>query len=708
MVIEGKITKVFCIKEGWASILVSTEKYGSIKAAGKIVEPRVDMLIEAKGEIDIHPVFGEQFKVSSAQLSVPKNKSDIIRYLKSDFIKGCGAVKAEAIVAKFGTDTLNVIENDWMRLTEVKGISKKTAQIIYESNRQAAVYKNLLANADLTARQVQKIYEQYKEKSLDVLENNPYDIIFDIVGFGFKTVDRIALKNGFSPTSPKRIAAVLNYVLTKIGDDGHCYCNIDTLEVLVKEQIPDIDSYLLAQVIQEEIRKGTIVIEDSKVYAIQLYTAETSVANGICELLKDKQDNFSQTIIDDAILDTELENGFELEKQQKQAVQLVLNHRISVITGGPGTGKSTLIKAIIKAWIEYKDEDSVYLCAPTGKAAHRMSEVTGLNAMTVHKFIYTLKSRLKCKENSKTEKKLVIVDESSMLDLYLANQLVEWSKNLNFAIVFIGDVDQLPPIGPGSFFRDLVDSIYVPTVKLNLCHRQKGLVAINSKKINEGSKFSLLSFGDTFKFVGAKKEDARDAVISEYLKLTQKYNLKDICCIVPMRKSGKSHTSADDLNKILREALNCARDTTAIPDTQLYIGDRVMNTANDTQLELVNGDCGSIIDYDSVADKIVVSLDDGRMVMVNRKTHNFIHSYAVTAHKSQGTEYKAVVIVHNKEHFIMLQRNLLYTAVTRAKEEVILVGEPSAYSMAINNTKEKERRSKLKSRIALNCVTKNK
>jgi len=702
-VISGKIIKIRYSKGAWAACVVELNNGSTIACSGTMPGIFEGMQIKAFGRHTVHLQYGPQFEVERSELNVGRSKEDALRYLSSGAVKGVGPVVAQKIVDCFGDKTMEIIENDWIRLTEIDGIGKTRAENIHKADAEANVYKKLLGYANLTMHKAEQLYNAYQEKAVEIIEKTPYQIIHDISGFGFKTVDAIALKNGHSESSPQRIAAAITFALTEIGSEGHCYCSIHELESFLNDLIPSVDNEAKSQILLEEIQNGRVILEDEGfVYAKRMYEAETQTAKRVVEMLKSKNFRVPKSYIEDAIAETEAENGFELETHQKEAVSVALQNQISIVTGGPGTGKSTIVKAIVKGWMKCfpegsASEDHVVMCAPTGKAARRMSEVTGVFAETVQRIL----ARQRGEGAETIENKLIIIDESSMIDISLASSIMAMASKGNNRIVFIGDINQLPPIGPGNFFRDLVNSPCVPSVTLRLCHRQFGTIALNAKKINDGDSFSSLNFNDeSMQFKFAEKSDARAVVIDEYMKLLNKYGMKDVCVVVPIRKSGRSQTSADDLNVCIREKINPATPTNTVNGVKFRVGDRVMNTTNDYEREIFNGDSGVIKDIDIENSTIIVETDDNRLVEFSfRQAESLVLAYAITTHKSQGSEFKGVVIAHNKEHYFILQRNLLYTAVTRAKKSVTLVGEPAAINIAIKKVPSQERKTKLRLRI---------
>lgn len=708
MVLKGKIIAVLHSKNHFSVIKIQDDGGDSHKASGWIMNPQIGMHIEATGSFVVHPKYGEQFKVEACSLTIEKTESAAYRYLSSGFISGVNVVLARRIVDHFGANVVeDIIEKDPMRLCEIKGISEKKAAKIARSHSENFVYQKLAAFG-LSMSQIHKLYDEYGQDAVSVLEKTPYKPIYDVEGFGFKTVDTIARKTGIAIDDPQRIAAAITFSLLEIGALGHCWCHIDNFADRIKTIIPEVDDEKIAAQIIKEFDNGRIIRDGDRVYAAALYYAEISTANGIAHMYTASENMkangalpLSINQIDRAIREMEFEKGFELEMHQKKAIHCALSNRVSVITGGPGTGKSTIACAIAKGWMQQfpycaDPNKHIVLCAPTGRAARRASELTGVVGETIQRILAR-----RAYEDAE-EPLLFILDEASMMDIRLASRLISLVQKKHY-LVLIGDVDQLPPIGPGHFFRDCVQSPFVPTSHLTLCHRQKGKIAINAKRINDGLGFHSLNFDDpSCRFVYAEKEDVQKAVVTEYMKLLDKgYSVRDICCITPIRKSGKSETSADDLNKIIREKLNPVTEHSFLSDpNKLRVGDRVMNTENDYDAQVFNGDCGVICDLNEATGTTTVIMDDGRMIEFNRHTATFLTlAYATSVHKAQGSEYKAVVVAHSKEHYFMLQRNLLYTAVTRAREELVIVGENAAIDMAVGKIPSLERNTSLKERI---------
>lgn len=701
MGISGQIIKIFADKTTWASILLQLDNGETIKAAGKIYTPTVGAEIVLEGEYIDDPKYGRQFKVSSSKMKEITTIDGVLRYLTGGLISGIGETIARMIVKKFGMNTLKIIETDPMRLTEIPGIGEKRARLISESHKSSKCYLDLvdLLGNDATEYQIRTIYEKYAERSVAVIKKNPYQLIYDIEGFGFKKADKIAIASGIQENDPRRTAAAITFSLREIANEGHVYCMLDSLEAQIEEKVEKVNIADIGRILGDEIDAGRIVLEDGRVYTSQFYNCEKATAKCVGYMLKRKPaKTIPKYALNLGINKIESESGFQLEKRQKDAVFTSLNNRLSVITGGPGTGKTTIIKTIIEVW---NDDLTVRLAAPTGKAAQRISEAVDnrLKASTIHRLLEQWK---KDPLNTSFFNNLIIVDEASMIDITLAAPLMNMAVKTNSNLILIGDIYQLPPIGPGLFFRDLVVSPCVPTTTLELSHRQHGKIAINAERIKCGEGIHSYAQDDTFQIVLAGKDVVRDKVIEEYMKLAAQYPIDEICCVVPMRKKGKSQTASETLNEIIREKVNPAKPGEVhLAGCPFRKGDRIMQTGvNDYSKNVFNGDCGTVDCLDAEYNLIYVNMDDGRRIEFKPfEMSNFTFAYAMTIHKSQGSEYRAVIVVQSWEHYMMLQRNLLYTAITRAKDKVVLIGEAKAVNVAVRTSKSMVRNTILRKRI---------
>lgn len=750
---KGVIDKVFYNNGNWSSIRVKLNNGKSINCSGKIVSPIVGYDIEMNGDIIDDPVYGQQLKISDSKVKKSSKKAGIIAYLASGLIKGVGESYAKKIVDHFKENTLFVIENEPEKLKEIPGISNKKMTDIYESHKKNNIFCSLyeFLGGKITVYQASKIIEKYGDESLKKIKVNPYILIYEIDGVGFKKADAIAKASGISEYNIDRVSSGVIYLLKELSEtNGHCYAPADLIqekaldllvsspeflnEKIIKDIYNDnglwktskkeflkkfklfdfhlekIENWLIARdnmvhKVAEALYilrdKSQIIIEGSDIYWKKLYDAEVNIAKIVTDLCnRNPIKDIPEKKLEKAIEYIEKSEGYSLEDEQKQAAKESVKNRLTVITGGPGRGKSTIIKTIIKMW---DDDNSVILCAPTGKAAQRMREITGLKAETIHR----------AKINPTPYNCLVVVDEVSMVDIILANEFLEWAKYCN--IVLVGDADQLQSIGPGSFFLSLINSHIVPTVKLVKGHRNFGSIAKNSELINNGMTMKDYIFNDFFHFIPCEDNLIQDAIIKEYMNMVSKYGVKNVCILAPMR--ARTNSAVNTLNTVIRDIVNPYKShSPKLPGCKFREGDRVMQTKNmynkysidskgEIKLGVFNGDCGIVSKIDEDENTLEVYFDDDRTVVYDRhEVDELVLAYAMTIHKSQGSEYEGVIVVHSKGHYIMLRRELLYTAVTRAKTEITLIGDKSAFNNAALNTVaqmlgENVRYTKLKERI---------
>lgn len=761
MEFAGKIKKLFAYKDvsGWCSGIITQEDGKDVKFSGIVKNACEGFLINGTGELVNDPKYGPQIKVESATLKEPVSKDGIIRALKQ--YNGIGDTTARKIYDTFGEKSIKIIRNHPEKLIVISGITESKIEKIKESNEIDATVEKLviLCDGGITHLMAEKIYKKYGKSAVKHVREFPYDLIKDFKGIGFKVADNIARKLSISLTSPERLRAALVYILHEEHDkNGHMYLTAAYVQNEILKLIGDFSSFKfsskqkqnkferymtedlaeyidkkaeidkkfdfneteldfiknwvdiaetvvtnLASIISEAQKAGEVETdEDFNIYYKSDYEAELFSANmiGILSLLPPIKE-ISPFEIADKIKEEEDISGYELGIEQKNAIKTSLKSRISIITGGPGRGKTTIINTIIKIW---NDDENVILCAPTGRAAQRMKEQTGHNASTIHSLI---RSYGMFGEEFKGGK-LFIVDESSMIDVNLSALLLKLIMTGENNLIFVGDADQLPPVGAGNFFNDLILSKAIPVTVLRTGYRNFGHIADNAFKVNMGSSFSKIVCGDDFEFTECDHEGLQKNVLKRYGELLEKYAPKDICLLSPMRT--RSSCGTDKMNEIIRKNFNENASDPVYKDTKFALNDRVMCTKNkkDKLLTLhgvdcngvFNGDCGTVIDVDTDENITTIEFDDGKIgVFDKEEIQNFTLAYAITIHKSQGSEYKAVILTITTEHFVMLQRNLLYTAITRAKDIVCMFGMKKAFNMAVRNTDYKLRNSKLKRMI---------
>lgn len=711
MNIQGEIVKVICRRPNWASIVILSNK-DIIKANGTIIGNVIEgNNVCLEGDFYDDPTYGRQFRVKSCKIHENLTSTGIKKFLTT-FLTGVGEKTADLIINRFGKDTLDIIESDteYIKLTEIKGITEKKANKIHKDYALNKAYVDILNffKGNITENQAYKIFEKYEEDAIKVLKEDPYQLIYDIDGLGFKKVDKLALASGIKPDSRKRVGAAIIYTLKSLSENGDVYVDDFDLEVKVKECLTKekldvaVTINRLADEIIEQVKEEKLVIENTssgvKVYLKYLHNAENTCAQIVKDMVSatpNKKDFIPQ------IKNAENNNEILFDEIQRDACNMVLNNLFSVITGGPGMGKTTIIKVIIEI---YSKKNNVICLAPTGRAAKRMQESTGYDAKTIDSWLLSAKDIRK--------DTLFIVDEASMVDLVKASRLLKViSKNL-CRVVFVGDIYQLPSIGAGNFLNDLIKSHIVPVTTLKYSYRFGGTIASNAKLINEGMLYSDLKWDNDMKFIEADKSIAKETIENEYRKALQEYDAKDIMVIVPMKN--RSATASNALNISLRDIHN---PKTRKKEDDFMIGDRVMNIHNNYQIEgiiaktgksvlaVYNGDTGVIQSIDEKNKKIAVLFDDGRLFeFTQHLINNLVLAYANTCHKAQGSEAKCVIIALNNEHRMsesshFLTRNLFYTAITRGKEKVIVVGDKWALNQAIKDNFSLARHTQLSTKI---------
>lgn len=697
MNITAKIEQVYFTGNHWASIRVVTPDGTTYKAAGVIDAPVEGYNIEMDGEMTVHQKYGKHFKVSASRIIRTESFQGLINYL-SKFVKNVGPALALKIADEFGSKSYDIIENNPKALTGIPGISEKKAMKIHISHMENKSYSELAEylGEKATPNQIQRIYSEFGKNGLAAIKNNPYIIIYRVDGIGFKIADKLALSSGISRNDPRRVGAAIIYLLKNIASEGHCFCRVENLEGMLKKMFgSEIPTEEIGQVLAEELKAERLVlVDDDKLYWQDIYKAEIICAECINAMLRSHPTHpFQPATVKAAIDEMESEIGYTLSERQKDAVVVPMRNRLSVVTGGPGCGKTTIIRAQIKAWkktidpfgLNKKADDSIFLCAPAAKAARRMTQATGLKAYTVHQIVFHMRDKLK--------DALIIVDEASMLDIVIASYLLAATKD-NCTIIFAGDADQLDPIGPGNIFKDMIRSPLVPTVTLDVSHRMCGSINKNAKRINNGQSIHAYDFDDSFRFIPAEKDTVQKAMLDTYFEQVKKFGVKDVVCISPKRETGQ--TASKTLNMLSRENLNSTDGGNEIPGCFYRINDRVMYLDNNKAKDIYNGDCGTITHIDPVTKDITVELDDERVVtLTSAETGSMMFAYAMTAHKSQGSEFQAVIISQCWEDYRMLSRALLYTAVTRAKAFVAIVGEKRAIDAALRNVESKIRNTRL-------------
>ena len=688
--------------------------------------------IKANGNMKLHPSYGEQLFVDEYEIVEPRELDSIQKYLASSAIKGVGEALAKRIVKKFKMDTLRVMEEEPEKLAEVKGVSAKLAKSISEqiqekkSMRDAMIF---LQKFGISMKLAAKIYMEYGSKIYTIIETNPYKLADDIEGIGFKIADDIAKKVGITADSKFRAIAGVEYLLSNAMLSGHLYLPDRVLEEeflnLFGENIFDFNSLLS----EMQMEKRIVVkrIEETNVYMSGSYYTELAVAKMLIDInIKAKYDISK---IEDKIRKIEEKEGIVLDDLQRQAVIESINSGLIIITGGPGTGKTTTINTIIK-YFESEGE-SISLAAPTGRAAKRMSEATSYEAKTIHRLLEitpnisensnNIGTHFERNEDNPLEADVLIIDEVSMVDIFLMNALLK-AVAIGTRLILVGDINQLPSVGPGTVLKDLIESNCFNVVRLNKIYRQsvRSDIVVNAHKIMTNEDIDLSKKSNDFIFIKQNNpEHVMDSIITLMRDKLPGYvnsTINELQVMTPMRKGP---LGVEVLNSFLQNKLNPTskqKNEKEYDATVFREGDKVMQIKNNYQKEwyiynekhfpvdkglgVYNGDIGVIKEIDMFSESFTICFDDGKVSKYEFSEFNEIElAYAITVHKSQGSEYPAVIIPIYKGPAMLMNRNLIYTAITRAKRCVVLVGVPEAFYTMIQNTKEMARYTGLKSRI---------
>ncbi len=754
--VSGILEEVFVDKGNWMLVSIcphsDSGEYLPFRATGNFAGAIVGCSVEVDGYWT-ETRYGRSFKAVSVYFDITKEYSEdaIVAILSSSWFKGIGEKIARKIYKKFGPKTISIIQEHPERLVEIEGLGPKSRKVLQEGF-QEHMEKIQLAKflkPEVSDKQIEHLIEVYGsvDKVIKKIQKNPYSLIFEVEGIGFRKADKLALSCfDIQRNDPRRIDAAIICAIDNASGEGHCYIPIQ--EVSMKA-IRFVDENGMPGFTEDEVIERYGALQKEKkiacvkdpdgvrvLYVRSTYEKEVFVAQWIADRAKESVYKFvvSDDDIRNGIAKTELQYAkehsgyfFEFNDTQKKAVCESLSHRVSVITGGPGTGKTTCLRAILNSFMEKYSEDDILLCAPTGRAAARMRETTHLNAMTIHS------AALKCNRSP-----LVIADETSMVDIHVMAMLIGLVAN-DGRLILIGDPDQLPSVGAGNVLNDIITSEVVPVTKLEVGYRNSGSIAHNAANINKGIGMSALEIDDDFDFEQAYDRDLRTKILAHYYQEVDKYGVEQTCLITPIRRPNTGFASAYDLNLIIRDTLNPGEtlDKRGFPlqptkkDGIVFrVGDRVMLTKNKNDPKyprpLVNGDTGVVLlvtdtevtikfddpvvemelvtETDPVTGKTKASKKEVRKEVIIEFTrftaeHDCILAYACTVHKSQGQEYKSVIVACGQEHYYMLERSLIYTAITRAKKHCVIVGDPKYVNYAAKTVKGKKRNTLLKARI---------
>jgi len=712
MHLEGTIKSVtfHSPDSGFSVFRINVEgEKAPVIVTGTFPDLRAGESLQLEGDWGMHPKYGRQFKCTSYKVNEPKDEN-IVEYLSSGLFKGIGPKTAEAIVKVFGEDTADILDNhpDIFRKAKIKGLSAKKVEAFlasWQENRHSRETMLFLYSHGIAGSVAKRLWNQYGADTVARITANPYLLCEDIWEIGFIKADEIAMKVGIPKESPTRLQAALIYTLKEASyNAGHVYLPKDSLLErtmrILRMPLEDDDFIgLLFTQFDFLCEKERIRRIDDDCFYPPLFRTEQSIADNILYRL---QANALPTHgFERELIDWERSHKFAFDPLQRKAIEMALAHRISIITGGPGTGKTTILKGILH--LAEKMEESVMLAAPTGRAAKRMGELCGIRARTLHRLLEMDPATGKFNRNSENQIHcdLLIIDEFSMVDTWLAASLLE-ATPYRTRIVLVGDADQLPSVGPGNVLNDLIRCPKIPTTRLQHIFRQAGGndIADKAAKINQGIVPSPID-GPNFHFMPYEtpeqaKEILRDLItggVRAKLEVDQKADLQ---ILTPMRKGP---LGVFELNAFLQDLMNPGVARHRLLGTPWSDGDRVMQIKNNYDKNVFNGDVGIIYKVSKEAQKITVFYDDNTVQYEGDELDQLALAYASTIHKSQGSEYPAVIVILDSSHYMMLQRNLVYTAITRAKGHVWVLSAPGAFATAVRNSRSVMRYTRLKERL---------
>lgn len=707
------MTKLRCVVEritfqnaenGYSVMKVKVKGYDDIVTlVGNLLEVPAGAVLLCEGEWRVDKRYGQQFQCETWEEVMPATAYGIEKYLGSGLVKGIGPKFAKLIVGHFGTDTIEVIETDIERLYEVPGISKKRVEKIRESWEKQKDIKNVmlfLQGFGVSTAYAAKIYRQYGKESIDNVKENPYRLADDIWGIGFKTADGIARKMGYEMNDERRLRSGLIYTLNQLADEGHCYAEEEQL-IATAKQLLEADEECIRTAMTHAIETEDLMLDGTAIYLPPFYYAECGTANRLNTLVHTKEAGSIFTARFD-LAKLQRETGIEYDEVQVEAIRQAIASKVMVLTGGPGTGKTTTTKAIIAAL--QSAGMRILLAAPTGRAAKRMSEATGMEAKTIHRLLeYNPQDGYKRNDENPLEGDALIVDECSMIDIILMNNLTK-ALPTTMRLVLVGDIDQLPSVGAGNVLRDIIDSGVIPVVRLTRIFRQaqSSRIVMSAHAINRGC-FPDISNGQHTDFFFMKQEEPEKvaetivSLVRDRLPKAYRQPNANIQVLTPMQRGV---VGAANLNVALQQALNHNTAALVRGGYTFKEGDRVMQLRNNYDKDVYNGDLGYVRSVDMEERTLTVDFDGQMVEYEASELDELTLAYATTIHKSQGSEYPIVVMPVLMTHYVMLQRNLIYTGITRAKKICVLVGQTKALAYAIHNMKVLKRNTRLKERLA--------
>ena len=666
------------------------------------------------GDYEIHPKYGKQFKLSEYRIIYAKESEEIIKYLSSPLFKGIGKALATQIVNTLGEECLEKIKEDKHNLDLVRGMTEKRREIIYEALTNGDYDQEVMQffmGHGISLKNLGLIQAYYQEKTLEILQNNPYQLVEDIDGIGFKTADELALKTGGTLDNPNRIKAGIIYSIKQYGfNTGSTYCYLDEIKIMFSKIIYNIEEVSFNEYLDELIDEGLIIQRGDKYYYFEMDEAEKNIAEYLKIRINKPDELFDEKEVERLLTNYEKTQGICYAAKQKEALNYFLKSSCMILTGGPGTGKTTIVQALLKVYSVLYPDDRIGLVAPTGRAAKRLTELTGIYACTIHRLLkWDLHSNtFAMNKSNPLDLDVLIIDEFSMVDCLLLSKLFEAGRGIN-KVLFIGDYHQLPSVAPGNILQDLMEA-GVKTIELDEIFRQakdSGIIQLAHHIIhNEIENMDLFEqYRDINFFPCINYDVVKNVKIIVKKAIDEGYDTNDIQVLVPMYQGV---AGIDALNDALQDVFNPIdefNDSYQIGRKEYRVGDKILQLKNRPDDDVFNGDIGTLVEicrkdnFEYLQDTLIVDFD-GNFVEYTSNTFNTItHAYCMSIHKSQGNEFKIVIMAVLSDYYIMLRRNLLYTAITRAKQSLFILGSSKAFMHGLANFQDSRRKTSLKSRF---------
>lgn len=666
------------------------------------------------GDYEIHPKYGKQFKLSEYRIIYAKESEEIIKYLSSPLFKGIGKALATQIVNTLGEECLEKIKEDKHNLDLVRGMTEKRREIIYEALTNGDYDQEVMQffmGHGISLKNLGLIQAYYQEKTLEILQNNPYQLVEDIDGIGFKTADELALKTGGTLDNPNRIKAGIIYSIKQYGfNTGSTYCYLDEIKIMFSKIIYNIEEVSFNEYLDELIDEGLIIQRGDKYYYFEMDEAEKNIAEYLKIRINKPDELFDEKEVERLLTNYEKTQGICYAAKQKEALNYFLKSSCMILTGGPGTGKTTIVQALLKVYSVLYPDDRIGLVAPTGRAAKRLTELTGIYACTIHRLLkWDLHSNtFAMNKSNPLDLDVLIIDEFSMVDCLLLSKLFEAGRGIN-KVLFIGDYHQLPSVAPGNILQDLMEA-GVKTIELDEIFRQakdSGIIQLAHHIIhNEIENMDLFEqYRDINFFPCINYDVVKNVKIIVKKAIDEGYDTNDIQVLVPMYQGV---AGIDALNDALQDVFNPIdefNDSYQIGRKEYRVGDKILQLKNRPDDDVFNGDIGTLVEicrkdnFEYLQDTLIVDFD-GNFVEYTSNTFNTItHAYCMSIHKSQGNEFKIVIMAVLSDYYIMLRRNLLYTAITRAKQSLFILGSSKAFIHGLANYQDSRRKTSLKSRF---------